>query len=87
MSYMMFKEEGFYVQKMHSYTNALGRIGTSVYSVEVVPTMYAEECTADFTRIRWFIAKTDDETNGQSPVAGVNICPIARYLDNSLEQF
>ena len=34
----MSKEEGFYVQEMHSYTNALGRIGTSVCSVEVVPT-------------------------------------------------
>ena len=35
---MMFKEEGFYVQKMYSYINALNRIGISVCNVEVVST-------------------------------------------------
>ena len=37
-SYVMSKEEGFYVQETHSYINVLGRIGTSACSVEVVPT-------------------------------------------------
>ena len=36
---VMFKKEGFYIQKMYLYINALDRIGTSVCSVKVVSTV------------------------------------------------
>ena len=41
----MSKKKGFYLQKMHSYINALDRIDTSVYSVKVVPTLNINSIT------------------------------------------